>query len=78
MEARHLINLKSACAPTSAADAAVPTNVLTFSGKVVGAYVRVKPETAKVAGNHFACAYLTATPPSTLPRAKASAPYVIG
>jgi hypothetical protein len=77
----HLLvfrNRTHVCAATAAANAPHPGNVLVINARVVGAYTKSKVFTATAAGNHFACAYLTATLPSTLPRASASAPYTVG
>jgi hypothetical protein len=81
------LNTAKACAPTAAADAAIAGDVLVIApaSGVVHAYTRSK-SFATVAGatgprgegRHEACAYLIAWPPSTLPRAHASASYAVG
>ena len=72
------LNRKHVCAAMAAANAPNPGNLLVISTHVVGAYTKSKVFTAKAVGSHVACAYLTATLPSTLPRASASAPYTVG
>ena len=80
------LNATKACAPTAAADAAIAGDVLIISpaSGVVHAYVRSKSLSTVAGatgvrgpGRHEACAYLIAWPPSTLPRAHASASYAV-
>jgi hypothetical protein len=84
---RVFLNAASACAATAAADAAIAGDVLIISPVpgVVGSYVRSRTLStvsgasgARGPGRHEACAYLIAWPPSTLPRAHASAAYAVG
>ena len=81
------LNTAKACAPTAAADAAIAGDVLVIApaSGVVHAYTRSKSFTTVAGatgprgeGRHEACAYLIAWPPSTLPRAHASASYAVG
>lgn len=81
------LNAHSACAATAAADAAIAGDVLIISPAlgVVGSYIRTRAVStvsgasgARGPGQHEACAYLIAWPPSTLPRAHASAAYAVG
>lgn len=81
------LNTAKACAPTAAADAAIAGDVLVIApaSGVVGSYVRSKTFNTVAGasgprgeGRHEACAYLIAWPPSTLPRAHASASYAVG
>ena len=81
------LNTAKACAPTAAADAAIAGDVLVISpaSGVVHAYTRSKTFSTvagatgpRGVGRHEACAYLIAWPPSTLPRAHASASYAVG
>ena len=81
------LNAHHACAATAAADAAIAGDVLIVSpaAGVVGSYVHTKSVSTvsgasgpRGPGRHEACAYLIAWPPSTLPRAHASAAYAVG
>lgn len=73
------LNPTKPCAITAAIDATLPGDTLIINPPigVVHAYSKSATATAKVAGTHHACAYLRATAPSTLPRARASAPYTV-
>ena len=81
------LNARSPCAATAAADAAIAGDVLIASPAlgVVGSYVHTKVVSTvsgatgpRGPGNHQACAYLIAWPPSALPRGHASAAYAVG
>jgi hypothetical protein len=63
------------CALTAGRESSHPKAVKIIAQNVVGAYSKVRTLQAKVVGQHEVCAYLRATPPSSLQRARATAAY---
>jgi hypothetical protein len=78
------LNATKPCAATAAVEAKTSGDVLELSTTVVHSYSKSKTlvTLTKVGspqgpGSHQACAYLLATAPSSLQRAKANAPYAV-
>jgi len=67
---------RQACASTAAEERSHAATEI-IDHPVVGLYKRSRTVLARVAGNHYACAYLIATPPATLTRGQASAAYAV-
>jgi len=67
---------RQACATTATDERSHPATEI-IDHAVVGLYKRSRTILARVAGNHYACAYLIATPPATLTRGHASAAYAV-
>lgn len=67
---------RQTCAPTATDERSHPATEI-IDHTVVGLYKRSRTVLARVAGSHYACAYLIAAPPATLTRGYASALYVV-
>ena len=67
---------RQACATTATDERGHPATEI-IDHAVVGLYKRSRTVLARVAGSHYACAYLIATPPGTLTRGYASAAYAV-
>lgn len=67
---------RQACATTATDERSHPATEI-IDHAVVGLYKRSRTVLARVAGNHYACAYLIAPPPATLTRGHASAAYAV-
>ena len=71
------LNPTKKCASTAAADAALSGDALQINNRVTGTYSKTRTFTAANAGDHYACAYLTAPAPSKRTRANANAYYKV-
>ena len=67
---------REVCATTGTDERSHPATEI-IDHAVVGLYKRIRTVLARVAGTHYACAYLIATPPATLTRGHASTAYVV-
>jgi hypothetical protein len=75
---RVFLNHGKGCAASPVVESTTAGDVLVIKADVTHAYSKSKVVTAQLEGNHFACAYLSALPPSPLQRGHASAHYSVG
>ena len=75
---RVFLNKTTGCKATAAAESVTPGDFLRISVLVTNGYSVSKTFPAAIKGHHYACAYLNALPPSTLPRAHAGQAYTVG
>lgn len=72
-----IINVTGKCDSTPKADSKSSAHTPVLKVDVTGAYTHSHSHASLHAGTHRVCAYLTALPPSSLIRGRASAAYVV-